>query len=119
MGDESRIYLLTEFTILPGKIDEFKAIAEELLDVVREKEPETLRYLWYFDKDESKSYVVEEYPDAAAFRAHAVHVGTALPKILKISKPKFTLLGKPNLPVKEILSAFGAQNFMYWNGLSH
>jgi len=118
MGDENRIYLLTEFTIQPGKVDEFKDIARELLEVVKE-EPETLRYLWYFDKDESKSYVVEEYPNAAAFRAHAFRVGTALPKMLKISKPKFTLLGKPNLPAKEILSAFGAQNFTYWNGLSH
>ena len=118
MGEESRIYLLTEFTIQAGKVDEFKKIAQELLDAAKE-EPETLRYLFYFDKDESKSYVVEEYPNAAAFRAHALHVGTALPKILKIAKPKFTLLGKPNLPSKEVLSAFGAQNFTYWNGLSH
>jgi len=110
--------LLTEFTILPGKVDEFKEIAQELLDVVKEKESETLRYLWYFDEGEGKSYLVEEYPNAATFRAHAIHVGIALPKMLKISKPKFTLLGKPNLPARELLSAYGAQNFAYWNGLA-
>ena len=118
MEEESRIYILTEFTIMPGKVDAFKEIAQELLEAVREKEPETLRYMWYFDKDQSKAYAVEEYPNAAALRAHAIHVGIALPKMLKISKPKFTVLGKPNLPVKEILSAYGAQNFAYWNGLA-
>jgi quinol monooxygenase YgiN len=58
-----------------GKVDAFKEIAQELLDVVKEKEPNTLRYVWYFDSDQSKSYLVEEYPDAAALRAHAIHVG--------------------------------------------
>jgi len=103
---------------MPGKVDAFKEIAQELLEVVREKEPETLRYMWYFDKDQNKSYAVEEYPNAAALRAHALHLGTALPKMLKISKPKFTVLGKPNLVVKEILSVYGAQDFTYWDGLA-
>jgi quinol monooxygenase YgiN len=119
MEEDSRIYVLTEFTIAPGKVDAFKEIAQELLAVVKEKESETLRYLCYFDKDQSKSYLVEEYPNAAALRAHIVHVGIILPKLLKISKPKFTVLGKPNLVAKEILSSFeGAQNFTYWNGLA-
>ena len=115
--EENRIYILTEFTIRTGKLDAFVKIAQELLDIVKEKEPETLRYMWYFDKDQGKSYLLEEYPNAAALRAHAIHLGTALPRILKISKPKFVVLGKPNLIAKEILSAYGSQNFMYWNGL--
>ena len=118
LEEESRIHLLTEFTIMPGKIDAFKENAQELLGVVKEKEPETLRYIWYFDKDQSRSYLVEEYPNAAALRVHVIHVGMMLPKILKISKPKFTVLGKPNLAAKEILSVYGAQNFTYWNGLA-
>jgi len=118
MEEDSRIYVLTEFTIMPGKVDAFKEIAQELLEVVRQKEPETLRYMWYFDKDQSKSYALEEYPNAAALRAHAIHVGIALPKMLKIAKPQFTVLGKPNIAVNEILSAYGAQNFTYWDGLA-
>ena len=119
MEDDSRVYVLTEFTIAPGKVDAFKEIAQELLEVVKEKESETLRYLWYFAKDESKSYLVEEYPNAAALRAHIIHVGIIIPKLMRISKPKFTVLGKPNLVAKEILSAApGAQNFAYWNGLA-
>ena len=110
--------MLTEFTIAPGKVDEFKKIFQGLLEIVKEKESETLRYLCYFDKDQTKSFLVEEYPNAAALRAHIVHVGITLPKLMKISKPKFTVLGKPNLPAKEILSAAGAQNFAYWNGLA-
>jgi len=117
MEEDTRVYVLTEFTIAPGKVDAFKEIAQELLEVVKEKESETLRYQWYFDKDQSKSFLVEEYPNAGALRAHTIHVGLFLPKLLKISKPKFTVLGKPNLAAKEILSHYGAQNFVYWNGL--
>jgi len=118
MEEDSRVYVLTEFTISPGKVDEFKKIAQELLEVVKQKESETLRYQWYLYKDQSKSYLVEEYPNAAALRVHIVDVGIILPKLLKISKPKFTVLGKPNLAAREILSAAGAKNFTYWNGLT-
>ena len=118
MEEDTRVYVLTEFTITPGKVDEFKAIFQILLEVVKEKEPNTLRYLCYFDKDQNRSFLVEEYPNAGALRAHITHVGMVLPKLMKISKPKFTVLGKPNLPAREILSASGGQMFTYCNGLA-
>ena len=118
MEEDTRVYVLTEFTITPGKVDEFKAIFQKLLEVVKEKEPNTLRYLCYFDKDQNRSFLVEEYPNAGALRAHITHVGMVLPKLMKISKPKFTVLGKPNLPAREILSASGGQMFTYCNGLA-
>ena len=118
LEDDTRIYVLTEFTVAPEKVEAFKEIFQELLDVVKEKESETFRYLCYFDKDQSKSFLVEEYPNAAALRAHITHVGTTLPKLMKISKPSFTVLGKPNLPAREILSASGGQMYTYWNGLA-
>ena len=110
--------MLTEFAITPGKVDEFKEIFQELLGVVKEKESQTLRYLCYFNKDQSKSFLVEEYPNAAALSAHIVHVGTVIPKLLKISQPTFTVLGKPNIVAGEILSVAGSQTFAYWNGLA-
>jgi quinol monooxygenase YgiN len=118
MEEDTRVYVHTEWTIVPGKVDEFKAIFQELLEVVKEKESETLRYQCYFDKDQSKSFLVEEYPNAGALRAHITHVGIILPKLMKISKPNFTVLGKPNLPAREILSASGGQMFTYWDGLA-
>jgi 5-carboxymethyl-2-hydroxymuconate isomerase len=42
--EEDRVYVHTEFTITPGKVDEFKEIAQELLEVIEEKEPKTFRY---------------------------------------------------------------------------
>ncbi len=43
LDEDNRIYLHTEFTITSGKVDDFKEIFQELLDVVKEKEPETLQ----------------------------------------------------------------------------
>ncbi len=117
MDETNRVYLHTEFTITPGKLDEFKAIFQELLDVVKEKEPNTLRYQCYFNKDQSKSYVVEEYPNTEALRVHTLHVALTLRKLLKISKiTNAIVLGELNPVAREALSIIGAENFRYWNG---
>ena len=117
MEEDKRVYLHTEFSITPGKLDEFKAIFQELLDVVKEKEPNTLRYQCYFNKDQSKSYVVEEYPNTEAVRVHTLHVALTLRKLLKISKiTNATVLGELNPVAREALSIIGAENFRYWNG---
>jgi len=119
MEEDTRVYVLTEFTIVPGKVDEFKAIFQELLDVVKEKEPNTLRYQCYFNNDQTKSYIVEEYPNAAAVRAHILHVAITIRKLLKISKvSKATVLGELNPVAKEALSVIGAENFTNWDGLA-
>ena len=118
MNEDKRVFVHTEFTIESGKIGEFKKIAQELIDVVEEKEPKTLRYQWYFNKDQSKCYLVEEYPNAAAVRVHVLHLGLQVRKILQVSKvTKFTVLGKLILP-RRALAAAGAQNFRYWKGPS-
>ena len=117
MDEADRIYVHTEMTIVPGKVEEFKAIAQELLDLVKEKEPNTLRYECYFNKDQTKSYIVEEYPNTEALRVHTRHVALTLRKLLKISKiTNATALGKLNPIAREALSVIGYENFRYWNG---
>ena len=117
MGEDNQVCLHTEFTITPGKVDEFKAIFQELLEVVKEKEPNTLRYQCYFNTDQTKSYVVEEYQNTEALRVHTLHVALTIRKLLKISKvTKATVLGELNPVAREALSIIGAENFTYWNG---
>ena len=117
MGEDNQIHLHTEFTITPGKVDEFKEIFQELLEVVKEKEPNTLRYQCYFNTDQTKSYVVEEYQNTEALRVHTLHVALTIRKLLKISKvTKATVLGELNPVAREALSIIGAENFTYWNG---
>jgi quinol monooxygenase YgiN len=119
MSEDDRVFIHTEFTIESGKVEDFKAIFQELLDIVKEKEPNTLRYQCYFNKDQSRSYLVEEYPNAAAVRVHVIHVGLILPKLLKISKiSSSTVLGKLNIVAQEALTVLGAEHFDYWNGLA-
>ena len=120
MGEAERVYVHTEWTIAPGRAEEFKAIFQEILDDVKEKESNTLRYECYFDKDQTKSYILEEYPNTEAVRLHTLHVALTLRKLLKISKiTKATVLGELNPVAREALSVLGAENFKYWNGLAH
>jgi quinol monooxygenase YgiN len=116
--DDKRICLHTEFAVAPGKLNEFKKIAQELIEIVEEKEPKTLRYQFYFNKDQTKAYVVEEYPNVAALRAHVLHAALSVRKILHVSKvTRFTALGKLHRVPTKVLTTSGAQNFTYWNGL--
>ena len=117
MSEVDHVFIHTEFTFEPGKVEEFKAIFQELLEVVKEKEPNTLRYECYFNKDQGKSYVVEEYSNTEALRVHTLHVALTLRKLLKLSRiTKCTVLGELNPVAREALSIMGAENFTYWDG---
>ena len=49
---------------------------------------------------------------------HVLHAGLNVRKLLKVSKiTRFTVIGKLSRVPRKALTASGAQNFRYWNGL--
>jgi quinol monooxygenase YgiN len=66
-----------------GKIQEFKTVAERLVEKTR-SEPGCLYYGWSFNGDEA--YCREGYHDADAALAHAQNVRDLLPELLKFSE---------------------------------
>ena len=51
--------------IHPGKLDQWKRLTEQAMEIVRTRDPGTLQYEVFFNEDESEAIVFERYRDAA------------------------------------------------------
>jgi quinol monooxygenase YgiN len=54
----------------PGKVEEWKRLSEEALEIVRTKDRGTLQCEIFFKEDESEALVFERYRDADAAIEH-------------------------------------------------
>jgi quinol monooxygenase YgiN len=56
--------------IHPGKLDKWKRLTEQALEIVRDRDPGPLQYEVLFNDDESEAIVFERYRDADAALEH-------------------------------------------------
>ena len=61
--------------IHPGKLDEWKRLTEQAMEIVRTQDPGTLQYEVFFNDDESEAIVFERYQDADAALEHFANIG--------------------------------------------
>lgn len=50
---------IARFTFHEGKVDDFKRLSEQCMEIVRTKDNGTLQYDIYFNDDESEAIVIE------------------------------------------------------------
>jgi quinol monooxygenase YgiN len=113
------VRLNVSLTIKDGKLDAFRAIAQEMIAVTR-KESGTLAYEWYFSADGKRCRLLETYTDANAVLAHfnGPAVKEFVPKLLETAGvSEFEVYGDPGARMTEMLPAFGAEIFGFWQGL--
>lgn len=75
---------IARFKIKEGKLDEYKRLCEEAMEIVRTKEPGTLQYEVYFNNDESECMVIERYKDSKAAMQHAENLSHIFKGVLSI-----------------------------------
>ena len=75
--------ILPYFKIVPGKMHDFKALCEQMMDKVS-YEPNCLYYGFSFDGDEA--HCREGYVDAEAMLEHNENVGELFEQVQKIAK---------------------------------
>ena len=63
---------IARFKFHPGKLEEFKRLSAEAMEIVRSREPGTLLYETYFNEDESEAVVVERFRDSQALIEHGL-----------------------------------------------
>lgn len=69
---------IAHFKFHDGKIEQFKALSRQCMEIVRKHDTGTLRYDIFINEDESGATVVEEYLDAQALMDHSKHIGDEL-----------------------------------------
>ena len=70
----SELQGIARFRIHDGKLDEFKRLSAQAMEIVATKDPGTLQYDIYFNDDESECIVLERFKDSEALIEHAANL---------------------------------------------
>jgi hypothetical protein len=78
-----------------GKLEEFKRLSAQCMEIVRSKDTGTLQYEIYLNDDQSECIVLERYRDSEALIEHLANLGDLGPAILATGSVSGELLGEP------------------------
>lgn len=87
---------IARFTFHDGKVEEFKRLSAECMEIVRAKDTGTLGYDTYFNEDESKCVVHERFRDSQALIDHSENLAHLMEAILATATVEGELLGDPS-----------------------
>ena len=99
-----RVMSIARFRIHPGKADEFAALAEECVRLVRQHDPATLLYEWFINDDRTECIAVDSYATSEAVLAHIRNVGPTMRMLRQLADVSVELLGSPSPALLEALS---------------
>ena len=114
------VYFIVDLDISAGKVDEFQAIAEEMV-AGTQQEPGALGYEFYLDEDQRHCRLIEVYSNSDAALAHCKgHVVQQLvPKLLSVSSlAGFSVYGDLTPETADILTQGGARLFKTCGGFN-
>ena len=93
----SELVGIARFKIHEGKLEEFKRLSAEAMEIVKTEDTGTLQYDTYFNADESECVIIERYRDSDSAMKHAEHLGDLSAAVLAIvSVVHGELLGEPS-----------------------
>jgi quinol monooxygenase YgiN len=95
-GAVSELQGIARFKFHEGKLEEFKRLAAQCMEIVRTKDTGTLQYDMYFNDDQSECVVHERYRDSEALIEHAAHLGDLNEAIVATGLVSAELLGEPS-----------------------
>ena len=93
----SELLGIARFKFHEGKLEEFKRLSAQALEIVRSKDSGTLQYDTYFNDDQSECVVIERYRDSEAAIEHAANLADVSAAVLAtVSVVHGELLGEPS-----------------------
>ena len=96
---------IARFRFHEGKVEEFKRLSAQALEIVRTKDTGTLRYDVYFNDDESECVVLERYRDSESAIEHASNLGDLFEAVLAtVTVVHGEILGEPSAELRETLA---------------
>jgi len=114
------VYFIVDLAIAAGKLDQFQAIAEDMVAGTRE-ENGAVAYEFYLDAEQQRCRLIEIYSGSDAALAHCQGrvVQELVPKLLGVSTlTGFAVYGDLSAEAAELLTQVGAQLFTTWRGFN-
>ena len=113
-----KISWVLEVAILPGKLDDFRAVVRDLVASTR-NEPGTLIYEYFLTADGTTCHIYERYKNSAAVIAHVQTFGRFAEKFMQASRPThFYVYGAPTDEAKAAIADLGPVYFPQMDGFS-
>jgi quinol monooxygenase YgiN len=103
-GAVSELQGIVRFKFHEGKVEEFKRLSAQAMEIVRTKDTGTLQYDTYFNDDQSECIVLERFRDSEALIEHAEHLEDLMEPILATGSVSGELLGEPSAELRAKLA---------------
>ena len=87
---------IARFKFHPGKVEEYKRLSAQAMEIVRTKDTGTLQYEVYFNDDESEAVVIERFRNSEALIEHAANLAEIGEAVLATGSVEGELLGEPS-----------------------
>ena len=114
----TQIHWLLEVAVLPGQLDNFRAVARNLI-ASTEKEADTLAYEWNLTGDGTTCHIYERYRNSAAVMVHITGFGAFAERFMAACRPtRFDVYGSPGDEVKAALTDFNPTYYSHLGGFS-
>jgi quinol monooxygenase YgiN len=101
----SELLGIARFRINEGKLEEFKRLSAQAMEIVRTKDTGTLQYDTYFNDEQSECVVIERYRDSEAAIEHAANLADLSAAVLAtVSVVHGEVLGEPSAELRANLA---------------
>lgn len=107
----SELQGIARFRIHKGKLEEFKRLSAQFMEIARTKDTGTLQYEIYINDDQSEFIILERYRDSEALIEHAAHLGDLNSALLATGSVSGELLGEPSAELRAKLADSGLRLF--------
>ena len=114
-------YIMTNFelSIKEGKLDDFKAVVNTMIEMTDVNEPNTLVYEYYINEDGTECHLLETFKDSDAFMVHLGNVGHIFDMLFEsATMTRAKIYGSPSAELQQALDPLGVQYFAHFNGVT-
>jgi len=114
-------YIVTDFqlSIKEGKLDDFKAVVNTMIEMTDVNEPNTLVYEYCINEDGTECHLLETFKDSDAFMIHLENVGHMFDTLFEsATMTRAKIYGSPSAELQQALDPLGVQYFTHFNGVT-
>ena len=118
-ASENQIIFAINADIVNGKAESFRSLLKEMVPAVKASEPNTIRYQYFLNSDNTKLTLIEVYPnsEAAVFHMTAFGVSPFAEEFLaSINITSFVVAGNASAELMEAVAPFTSDNRPFLQG---
>ena len=107
----SELQGIARFEFQDGQLEEFKRLAAQGMEIVRNKDTGTVQFEISFNDDQSACIILERYTDSQALIEHSEHFGDLGQALVRAGWVSGELVGEPSAELKAMMASSGIRLF--------